>query len=104
MYNAIIPEMRDVKRILGERDRSSHKGCFGYVGLVGGCARYSGAVKLASLSLCAMRSGAGVARVIVPQSIVGAVSALTVVQTVFSLPDKEGYIAYNKIEHARAKH
>ena len=51
MYNVIIPEMRDVKRILGERERSSHKGNFGYVGLVGGCARYSGAVKLASLSL-----------------------------------------------------
>ena len=102
MYNVVIPEMRDVKRILGERERSSHKGNFGYVGLVGGCARYSGAVKLASLSLCAMRSGAGVARVMVPKSIVGAVSALTVVQTVFPLPDKEGYIKYNKDAYREA--
>ena len=59
MYNAIIPEMRDVKRILGERERSSHKGNFGYVGLVGGCARYSGAVKLASFFMKAVVFGMG---------------------------------------------
>lgn len=88
--------MRDIKRILGERNANSHKGNFGYVGLVGGSPEYSGAVKLASLSCCAMRAGAGVVRLMVPSSISHAVMPYILEATLFALPDKNGYIAYEE--------
>lgn len=96
MTNVIIPEMRDIKRILGERKENSHKGNFGYVGLVGGSPEYSGAVKLASLSCVAMRAGAGVCRLIVPKSIAHAVMPYILESTLYLLPEKEGYIAYDE--------
>lgn len=86
--------MRDIKRILGERNPNSHKGDFGYVGLVGGSPEYSGAVKLASLSCCTLRSGAGVVKLMVPRSLMGAVMPYVLESTLLGLPEKEGYIAY----------
>ncbi len=98
MNNDYTLEMRDIKRILGERNSHSHKGDFGYVGLVGGSPEYSGAVKLAGLSCCALRSGAGVVKLMVPRSIMHSVMPYVLESTIYPLPDKEGYIAYDEGE------
>lgn len=90
--------MRCIKRILGERQPNSHKGTYGYVGLVGGSPEYSGAAKLAGLSCAAMRSGAGVVRLMVPKSIMHAVMPYVVESTLCALPDRQGYIAYDERE------
>lgn len=95
MCNVIIPDMRFIKRILGERKENSHKGTFGYVGLVGGSPEYSGAAKLASLSCATMRAGAGVCRLMVPKSIMNSVMPFVLESTLLGLPDREGYIAYD---------
>ena len=98
MTNELTLEMRSIKRILGERNPNSHKGDFGYVGLVGGSPEYSGAVKLASLSCCSLCSGAGVTRLMVPRSIMHSVMPFVLESTLYGLPDKEGYLAYDERE------
>ncbi|MBO7178654.1 MAG: NAD(P)H-hydrate dehydratase [Clostridia bacterium] len=96
MQNVQTLGMRDVKRILGERKENSHKGDFGYVGLVGGSPEYSGAIKLASLSCCTLRSGVGVSKVIVPRTLINAVMPFVLESTLYGLPEKDGYIKYEE--------
>ena len=46
-----------IQSIFHKRDENSNKGDFGYVGIVGGCIEYSGAVKLANLSCSSLTAG-----------------------------------------------
>lgn len=46
-----------IKNIFYVRDENSNKGDFGYVGIIGGCIEYSGAVKLANLSCSSLTAG-----------------------------------------------
>ena len=96
MQNVQTLGMRDIKRILGERKENSHKGDFGYVGLVGGSPEYSGAIKLASLSCCSLRSGVGVSKIIVPRTLINAVMPFVLESTLYGLPEKDGYIKYEE--------
>ena len=96
MQNVKTLGMRDVKRILGERKENSHKGDFGYVGLVGGSPEYSGAIKLASLSCCSLRVGVGVSKIIVPRSLMGAVMPFVLESTLYGLPERDGYVKYEE--------
>jgi NAD(P)H-hydrate repair Nnr-like enzyme with NAD(P)H-hydrate dehydratase domain len=54
-------ENQDIQSLFSARKRDCHKGDFGYVGIMGGSTAYSGAIKLANMSLASLRSGAGVA-------------------------------------------
>ncbi len=74
-------------RVLGARSRESHKGDYGYIGLIGGSLEYSGAVKLSNLAATAMRAGAGVTRLIVPEGIAHAVTPYLMESTLYALPD-----------------
>ena len=47
----------ELKEIFKERKRDTHKGDYGYVGIMGGCMEYSGAIKLANMSAASIRSG-----------------------------------------------
>ena len=47
----------DLKEIFKERKSDTHKGDYGYVGIMGGCMEYSGAIKLANMSAASIRSG-----------------------------------------------
>ncbi len=47
----------ELKEIFKERKRDTHKGNYGYVGIMGGCMEYSGAIKLANMSAASIRSG-----------------------------------------------
>lgn len=47
----------DVRDLVKIRKEDCNKGDFGYVGILGGCINYSGAIKLANLSLSSIVSG-----------------------------------------------
>ena len=76
-------KIKDIKELFLKRDKDANKGDFGKVGLLGSSVNYSGAIKLASMSLSALRSGCGLVRVIVPSEIVNSVSPYLIEQTLY---------------------
>lgn len=95
-YNLV--EKEDIKKIIKKRNNYSHKGTYGYVSLIGGSIEYSGAIKLANISSSAVRSGAGVVRLCVPNSIVNGVLPYILESTLYPLSDKNGNVVFNKEE------
>lgn len=85
----------DFGSVIRERKNACNKGDFGYVAVMGGCRDYSGAAKLANLSMSALRSGCGVAKLIVPESISSAVSPYLLESTLVALPDESGFMAFD---------
>lgn len=59
----------DVRPLLGRRPAAGHKGTFGRVLTIGGASEYTGAPILAAEA--ALRAGAGLSTVVLPQSILG---------------------------------
>lgn len=84
----VTPQM--LRDVLAPRPRDCHKGDFGYVTLLGGSIPYSGAAKLANLSACALRAGAGVVRLAVPESIAEATLPYLLESTLCPLPSFAG--------------
>ena len=82
----------DFFALLPPRPENCNKGDFGTVALLGGCTAYSGAAKLANLSLSALRCGCGVARLAVPASLVQGVLPYVLESTLYPLPDLEGHM------------
>jgi len=64
----------DLRPFFPRRRRTSHKGSFGHVLLIGGSRQFSGAIAMAAMS--AVRSGAGLVSVLTPPDAVGTVAAL----------------------------
>lgn len=81
-------EKEDFKNIIPKRKNNSHKGVYGYTAVWGGCEEYSGAVKLASLSMAQLKSGCGVSRIIVKESIAEYVAPYLLESTLFKVGDK----------------
>lgn len=75
--------IEDIKELFQKRKEDANKGDFGKVGILGGSINYSGAVKLASLSLASLRGGCGLVKVIVPKEIVSSLSPILLEQTLF---------------------
>ncbi|MBQ8551724.1 MAG: NAD(P)H-hydrate dehydratase [Clostridia bacterium] len=92
---AYLIEKHDIRHLFASRPHNSNKGDYGYVALIGGSLRYSGAAKLANLSLAALRSGAGVAKLAVPKSLVNAVLPFVLESTVFPLDEAEGEYCFS---------
>ncbi len=90
-----LAEVGDLKAVIRPRRRCVHKGDFGYVGLMGGCREYSGAAKLANLSCAALRSGCGVATLIVPGSLADGVAPYLLESTLALLPDQNGHMCFD---------
>ncbi len=88
-------EKGDFTALLKERKRNSHKGSYGYVSLLGGCSAYAGALKLANLSCAALRSGCGVARLILPEGLLPAVAPYLLESTVAVLPESNGSVVFD---------
>lgn len=82
-----LMEQDDFYNMLPERKNHSHKGTYGYTALWGGCEEYSGAVKLANLSLSALKSGCGVNKLIVNERIASFVGPYLLESTLFKMPD-----------------
>ena len=89
---------KNVLPLFKERPSNCHKGNFGYVTLIGGSINYSGAAKLANMSLCALRSGCGVSRLACPKSLAKSVLPYLLESTFYPLSEKEGYQAYDPNE------
>ena len=91
-----LVERADFGTLLTSRPHDSHKGSYGYVALLGGCAEYAGAVKLANLSCSALRAGCGVARLIVPESIAPSVAPYLLESTLSTLADYKGQMLFDR--------
>ena len=95
--NTNILKKEDLKEVFREREKDSHKGTYGYVGIMGGCMEYTGAIKLANMSATALRAGCGVARLIVPKSIESMIAPYLLEQTIFLIDnDGENKMKFNK--------
>lgn len=86
----------DVARLFPPRRNNTNKGSYGKCAIVGGCDRYVGAVKLASMGATALRAGAGLCVLCVPRCIYGEVAAATVECTMFPMPDGDGALVADK--------
>ena len=87
----------DILPLFKTRDKDSNKSDFGYVGIMGGCPSYSGAVKLANLSMAALKSGCGVARLIVPGSVSASIAPYLLESTLFEMPcDMNGFMRFDR--------
>ena len=95
-YDLALVEADDFAGLIKERKKNSHKGDYGYVSIFGGCSEYAGAVKLANLSLSALRSGCGVSQLILPASIANGVSPYLLESTMFLLPDRDGHALFDE--------
>lgn len=80
------------------RQNFSNKSTYGYVALVGGSKKYSGAIRLAALANAAMRAGAGVAMLAVPESLSPMMMPEILEATVYPLSESEGSILFNENE------
>ena len=85
----------DIQRILPDRDPWGHKGTFGRVLLLCGSRGYTGAAYLAAMG--ALRSGAGLAFLGVPESIYAIEAVKLNEPVVFPLPDKDGKLSREAI-------
>lgn len=93
-----LVEGEDAKKLLFTRRNHSNKGTYGYLSIIGGSVKYSGAVKLANLAASAMRAGAGVVRLCVPNEIVNGVMPYTLESTIYPLKSENGYIKFDEKE------
>ena len=86
---------QSVLSILPERDSFGHKGTFGKVLLLCGSRGFTGAAYLAAMG--ALRSGAGLVYLGVPESIYAIEAVKLNEPVVFPLPDKEGKLSAEAI-------
>ena len=107
-------EEKDIKPFFFERPNFSNKGTYGYTAIIGGSKKYSGAVRLAAmanaatqkqnvselayLANAAMRSGAGVVKVGIPNSLYHDLLPLILESTIFPLSDNDGEFVFNEEE------
>lgn len=88
----------DLKPYIEHRKNYSNKGTYGYVALIGGSEKYSGAIQLATMANAAMRSGAGVCKCCFPNSIKHDIVPRILESTAFPLSDEDGEVIFVKEE------
>ena len=91
-------EKQDLKKIFCKRKNFSNKSTYGYIALIGGSVKYSGAIKLANLANSAMRAGAGVVKLAVPNCISQAIMPYLLESTLFPLSDNGDMIVFDENE------
>ena len=93
-----LVEARDFAEYFSNRKNFSNKGTYGYTAIIGGSKKYSGALRLACMANAAMRSGAGVVKVGLPNSLYHDLIPLILESTVFPLSDDDGELVFNEEE------
>lgn len=88
---AIVPNTRSISAMLPNRPPTGHKGSFGQVLVVAGSQGMTGAAILCSRG--ALRTGAGLVTVALPEAIASVVQAAIPEAMTLSLPDCEGRLA-----------
>ena len=91
-------QSKDIQDIFPIRKSNTNKGDYGYVAIMGGCINYSGAVKLANMSLSALRSGCGVSKLIVSKSLSNIVAPYLLEQTLFLIEDMDSNMVFNQAQ------
>ncbi len=89
-------QSKDIQDIFPIRKSNTNKGDYGYVAIMGGCINYSGAIKLANMSLSALRSGCGVSKLIVSKSLSNIVAPYLLEQTLFLIDDMDSNMVFNQ--------
>lgn len=87
---------RQVKKMFPKRERDAHKGDFGRVLLLCGSKGYTGAAAFAAMG--ALRVGAGLVHLGVPESIYGIEASKLSEPIVFPLDDQGGMLAESAVE------
>lgn len=89
---SILEEVSFPKRL-----NNTHKGSYGKVSIIAGSAKYVGASLLAEMGArCAMRSGAGLVRLCVPNSMMQVYASRVLESSLFPIPDKDGEIIFEE--------
>ncbi len=88
-------DLQQVRDALPDREKTAHKGDFGRVLLLCGSRGYTGAAALAAMG--ALRSGAGLVFLGVPESIYAIEAVKLTEAIVFPLPEKEGKLSREAI-------
>ena len=88
----------DAAKLFPPRPKDAHKGTFGYIALIGGSLRYSGAIRLANMAACAMRAGAGVVRVAAPRELCRAMVPQILESTLAPLSERDGDFLFREDE------
>lgn len=91
-------QSKDIKDIFPIRKSNTNKSDYGYIAIMGGCINYSGAVKLANMSLSALRAGCGVSKLIVAKSLSNIVAPYLLEQTLFLIDDIESNMIFNQAQ------
>jgi len=87
---------KDVLKILPDRCLNGHKGDYGRILLICGSRGYTGAAALAAMG--ALRSGAGLVYLGVPECIYNIEAVKLTEPIVFPLPDEDGMLSFNAAE------
>ncbi len=91
-----IISIEDVKRLIPDRIKNSHKGTYGRVALLGGAVEYSGAIRLSAMALAALKSGAGLSTVAVPRFLVPIVSENILEVMIYPMESNDREIIFDK--------
>lgn len=91
-------EAQDAADVLPHRENISNKSTYGYVALIGGSQKFSGAIRLAAMANCAMRAGAGVATVAAPASLSPYIIPSILEATLLPLSERDGELAFDEHE------
>lgn len=94
--DAFLVEKQDFADVDFKRKQNSHKGSFGLAGIIAGCLEYSGASKLASISLSALKNGCGISRLIVPDCIASVVAPFLLESTLKTVDSINGCLKFSK--------
>ena len=95
-----LVEAADLAPLFAPRKNFSNKGTYGYTALIGGSKRYSGAIRLAGMANAAMRTGAGVVKLAVPDVLFPVVAPAVLESTVFLLSDDGNEVVFAEKEIA----
>ena len=101
-HSMYLTEADDVAALFPPRKNFSHKGAYGYIALIGGSFRYSGAIRMAAMANAAMRAGAGVVRLCAPRSLCERMMPDILEATLFPLSEKDGDMTFRAEEFREA--
>lgn len=94
--NIGLLKIEEVRELIPDRVKESHKGTYGKVALLGGAVEYSGAIRLSALAYSALKSGAGLSTVAVPRYLVPIVSQNILEVMIYPIDSTDKEIVFNK--------
>lgn len=92
---------KEIQELLPKRNKYSHKGSYGRVGVIAGSKGMTGANYLSTMA--ALKTGSGLVYSIVPESILDIMSIKLIEAIVIPLKDEEGYFSKDSIDSIKDK-